>query len=43
MELSEKAGIQKERFEIKIIPSDLTEGEKERCLFEVFVMLLAFT
>jgi hypothetical protein len=41
MELSKKVGIQKEKFKVKVIPSDLPDGEKQRRLFEVFDILLA--
>jgi hypothetical protein len=41
MKVSEEAWIQKEKFKVKLIPSDLPKGEKDRRLFEVFDMLLA--
>ena len=41
MELSKKAGIKKEKFKVKLIPSNLPDGEKEQRLFEVFDMLFA--
>jgi hypothetical protein len=41
MELSKEAGTQKEKFKVKVTPSDLPETEKERRLFEVFDVLFA--
>ena len=40
MEPSKEAGTQKEKFKVKVIPSDLPDGEKQRRLFEVFDILL---